>query len=305
MLTVSKKFNPELFSLKHLKRIIPERLDIIPDQTQFNEILHAAKRPRLLLEKYDESEIQRGLKYFGVLDKLAQEGFQDVRLSMDVSDPERARLSLFVDAGGQPNVLGEIDLHSARFALIDERSGHVSDRSQNMLYIQWLRLQNPFKSFTPRRPALPGQHFTGLKIGREVSRLLIYIAEDCGMGGIINLPEFLHAAIIYSWRFRYVSPEAEGLLQALMRDLKGCSLAEASWGMHIGCIKDTASLKTPLWPKEEQVLPLSREWMQYFESREYVDRMHDALDSHHFFFDRDEWQTHCPLKPDGSPVENT
>ncbi len=298
---LSKRLHPGMFRLKHFKRIFPDGMDLVPSEFDMNDLLGDEHRPRLLLDAYDEKEVMRGLEYYGVLAKFEEEGFSDIKVRMDLSDPQQQKVILHLGEHKKEHVLGQIYLHSGMFYSESKYAGKLSGRHCPMLSIQWICMQNPTKPFDNSRPALPGQQYPGLKVGRAVAKLLIYIAEERKLAGILNLPEFLHAAVLYSWRFKFLNPEAEGILQALMRDMKQKTLAEGSWGIQLGCIKHLDSGEALSWFKEEQVLPLRHDWVSHFEGKHYKRKVRESRDRHRFYFDEDLWREKYPLDEEGSP----
>ncbi len=290
----SKRIHPDLFSLRNFRRIFPDQSQLLPSAQDFEDLLSADHQARLLLGHYSMEKISERLEHYGVLAKLKEEGFEKILVRLNMTDPERQQVIIYYDRVSVDNILGEIYLHDGIFRpralFIDKQL----KKRHYMLYIQWLTMQNPTCSFSLSRPALPGQQHPGLKIGHEVMHLLIALAERLKMSGIINIPEFPHAAVLYSRRFRFFNPHAEGQLRALRRDFVSRSLSETSWGIMLNCVREVSSGKPFTWFKEEQVLPLDKEWNEYFKSTKYQTAMRATYQKSRFYFDE---QLFCEINP--------
>src|SRR5207244_228624 len=92
-----------------------------------------------------------------------------------------------------------------------------------------------------------------------------------GAAGIIGIPMYYHAALLYHRLFAYIDPVEEGRFQALMRDLRGLSVAEAARAVADGRVRD-ATLDRPLaWEGREMILPLGDPVRDYLAAPRYAD----------------------------------
>ncbi len=296
----SKRLHPELFPLRHFRRVFMDSSSLLPGDDDFSGLFRDSKSP-LLLGHYSLEMIHERLEHYGVSPKLREEGLDNIHVRMDTSDSERQQVFLYIERDGTEHLLGEISLHDGLFMPTHPFAFELRDQRFFMLYIQWLCLQNPTVPFHPGRPALPGQSHPGLKVGHEVMAMLIALAERMKMSGLINIPEFPHAAVLYSERFRYFNPSAEGRLRAMRRDLAAYTLAQSSWGILRGCVHDIGTGEQLEWFREEQVLPLSKVWTAHFKRREYREAVRETFENTHYAFDDARWHQTCPLNPDGSP----
>jgi len=296
-----KRIHPELFSLKYFEKLLFDDYDLLPSADDMDDLFENSHQAHLFLDYYSSEDILERLEHYGVLPKLKQKGFDKILVTMDLSDEDRQQIQLFDHTPSPDNLLGELALHPGIFKTESRYAGGLRGHRFHMLYIQWLCLQHPRNTFTAQRPALPGQQFPGLKVGREVMRMMIALAEKFKMDGILNVPEFPHAAVLYSRRFRFLNPRSEGILKAFQRDMVDRTLAQASWGITTGCVKDIATNEAQSWFKEEQVLPLSRKWKQHFDDPRYERKVNEVLHQHQFVFDEERWDEIKPLNADGSP----
>jgi len=142
-----------------------------------------------------------------------------------------------------------------------------------------------------------------LKMGKEIMNLIIALGKRLHVDGVINVPEFPHAAVLYSRKFNFLNPTSQAILKAFQRDMVGRTLAEGSWGITIGCVRDLDTERPKRWFQEEQVLPISKRWKNHFAHEKYINKVREGLLKHHFVFDNEKWTRLFPLNPDGSPKE--
>lgn len=215
----------------------------------------------LFLNTFTEGEIRDAIEASGILAGCRDSGYEDLELFLDASNAFRHVLRI--------HPTGKADLLLAEFAL-RVGSFHLPDvvhEPEVMLVAEWVLLQSPEKQFTASRPALPGQKHPGLGMGRAVVDFFLLLARGLRAAGIIEHPEFYHAAVMYSRTFRFLHPAAEGAFLALRRDLAELTFADAAWAVHRGLVRE--GRRTVRWIPEEQVMPLSEELKAYFSSDRY------------------------------------
>jgi hypothetical protein len=103
-----------------------------------------------------------------------------------------------------------------------------------MLYVHWLTLRHPVARFTAGRQQLPGQEVPGLGLARETVELLIRVARRLGLAGLAYRPAWYHTAYTGRYYMRFVDPERQGRFEALMRDLAGVPLLQATMALAEG-----------------------------------------------------------------------
>lgn len=211
--------DPGAFILKYFREILfnssklpKDAADLVPKEGDWENFFNDGATPHLLMGRYTRDQIMEALEDYGLLPKLRLEGIEKVLLELELSDMERQQLFLYNAYKGKDRLLAELHLHPGQFITDSPFAGEMAGKRYKMLYIQWLCLQHPGLSFTSQRPALPGQNHPGLKMGRQVMALLFALAEQMGMDGIINVPEFPHTAVIYSRRFRFLNPDRKSVV---------------------------------------------------------------------------------------------
>jgi len=174
-------------------------------------------RQRLLLGFYTAGGLELAFHRYGTLQQVARLGYRDFRVVFDQGGAgERMRLLAEADGLDGPQVLVE--------AILEKRPC----LGVPMLYIHWLSLRNPRARFSELRPRLPGQEVPGLGMAREAATLLMRMAVRLGLGGVVFRPSHYHLAYSARHGFAFVDPDREGRFQALVRDLAGRPLLEAT-----------------------------------------------------------------------------
>ncbi|HLE44332.1 MAG TPA: histone deacetylase, partial [Methylomirabilota bacterium] len=104
----------------------------------------------------------------------------------------------------------------------------------DVLYVHWLTLRNPRAQFSERRPRLPGQDVPGLGLAREAGSMLARMAVRLGLGGVVIRPAHYHMAYAARHEFAFMDPARQGRFEALVRDLTGLTLLEATTALDEG-----------------------------------------------------------------------
>ena len=229
------------------------------------------------------------LEHLGYLELLRARGYPDVQIDLDLSDPFRHVLRLYDGPERTPDRL-LVDLRM-RLADAPERGpfeGSDAGRRSGYLVVEWLALQSPRQRFDARRGLvpLPGQRFPGLGVGAQTLALVVRIAERLGKRGVLTHPSWYHNAIFYRPRFRFIDPAAQGMLDALIRDMAGYTLGEVAWAVDLGAVTDLDAGAPYGWQSSEELLPLVPEDAAWFDSDEYAEARRQAAAERHFRLDR-------------------
>ena len=304
MARLSKEIHPGLRRLTRFSRVTRSGgSDLLPSAGDLDGLTGGRGSGQLFLGYYDKAAIEQRLQSYGATDTLKELGFDDIRVHLDTRDSNRQRLIICHKQLDYDHLLGELAMTVGEFIPQIMSDPRLSGRSYSMLYIQWLCLQNPRQPFTPDRPALPGQRHPGLGLGRTVMSMFENMAETLNLDGIINIPEYMHNAILYSRKFHFLNPVVEGRMKALMRDVGHMPLTQLSWGVEQGCVveKDTGHRVEGM--HEEQVYPRARAFVRYFDSPLYRTTVEKTAESLTYVFDEACYLTKTPLKADGSPMD--
>jgi len=233
----------------------------------------------LFLDYYSVEGLRLALESYGFFEEIRRKDLGEPKISVHRHDKGYDIVRVHTEKTEFPVV----ELVAQTGPLPEQACKLVPDsRGRSFLHIRWLRLQNPLKKVKPERPLLPGQDFVGLGLGREMMVLLQMVCNRLQLDGIVELPERLHNAALYFKRFRFLDPEMQGILTAILRDTQKHSLTELAWGMEIGALVHQETRKTYRWIAKEQVLPRAGPIRSYFKSQAYRDQARAVMEANHF-----------------------
>jgi acetoin utilization deacetylase AcuC-like enzyme len=182
------------------------------------------RRQRVLLGFYTAAGVELAFYRYGIFDHLERLGYRQLRAAFDAPG-EGERLRILGQTGGEEHVLVEAVLERRRVAGVDA------------LYVHWLSLRNPRAQFSDRRPRLPGQDVPGLGLMSEIGTMLALMAARLGLGAVVFRPSHFHTAYAARRVFQFVDPDRQGRFEALLRDLAGVPLLEATSAVAAGHVR--------------------------------------------------------------------
>ncbi len=183
----------------------------------------APRTPRLL-GFYTAEGVEYALFRFGLLTHIHRLGYQDLHFNIGQSATGET-LKVTGMSGGQRHLL--IDL-------VVERRPY---KDGQVLFVNWLELSHPRASFSSTRPQLPGQRAPGLGMSREAGEVLGRMARRLGLLGVMVRPAHYHVAYSARSRFQFTDPARQGRFVALLRDLRGMPLLEATRAVAEGRVR--------------------------------------------------------------------
>ena len=116
------------------------------------------------------------LERSGILAQLRSKGFRALRVELDTRNGAAHTLRVVCDEGPEELLL-ELRAGRSRSAVPD----------MEVIFVEWLLLQNPRAEFSARRPQLPGQQHPGLGLLRDVNghEFLLHDGRARGMAEAI------------------------------------------------------------------------------------------------------------------------
>ena len=255
---------------------------------------------------YDERRLTGKLRKIGMMQILNRRGYRNLRIHMAKQDNYTSRL--YVDSVDFPD--GEtrlVELIVREGVFRPKKSfipGFDFQEGLSMLLIEWLALQDPRASFSEDKPRLPGQQHPGVGGLKNMQELLYIFGRDLEKDAIIDIPEYYHAAVIYSRmyseiysrKYSFFSPVDAGMLEAVMRDFKDIPLAEVSFAVTFDCLLDARTGEQVRWKPSEQMYPISKKLHRYFEQKEYREILENTMNGLSFTMD---WERFRRLKEQG------
>jgi acetoin utilization deacetylase AcuC-like enzyme len=225
----------------------------------------APKRTRFL-SHFSLHGVELLLERLGLLDQLRLRGFRHPCVDIDLSG----------SVGDTLRVWSEPDRRELLMELRASRNSRVVSGCE-VLFIEWLLLQNPRAHFGPYRRPLPGQKHPGLALLKEVFGWLVVVGEVLDLDGIYYVPSSYHVAIQSRRRVRFLEPAHEAWMQALDQLFEGVSLAEASNTIADGKIVEETTGYRLKWKGYPMVLPVSEKLRERVTGEAYEERVAEVL----------------------------
>jgi hypothetical protein len=126
-----------------------------------------------------------------------------------------------------------------------------------LVWIEWLLLQNPRLGFTAERPPLPGQKHPGLGLLRETMAAMVLVCDRLGLDGIGVTASHFHPAAQGLGDRRLLDPSDEPLFAALLDAVRGLPLAAACRAVEEGGLVDQETGQPFVWRPLSLVYPVS------------------------------------------------
>lgn len=246
----------------------------------------------LFLNRFTGEDIEDLLDKSGIINILNSCGFAHHETVLSKDDGAVHRLLIYDGKPSPERLLVDLRISELTYIPDSAVTGGMLKRARfAMLAVEWLTLQNPAKGFDPDRPPLPGQNHPGLGGVNQVIALIERFAAETGASGILDVPEQFHAAAMYSRRFRFVDPEREAMVRAVLRDLHDYRLPDIAWGFATGTVYEKNTGQPARYHPAEQIFPIDRQLTDYFNSPRYRRRVTDAMKIMHFEFDHEKMKS--------------
>lgn len=215
-------FEPLRARYGRVARSLPRELLGPDDEDDLGDLfpLAAPRSERKLLGFYTEAGVELALWRYGILSHLRRIGYDQLRTCID-DGGAGDRFRLFGTAADATGKRTEHLLIEAVYAR------EVID-GEECLYVHWMTLRDPRGSFEAGRPRLPGQEVPGLGLAPEATEMLVRMAERLGLSGVALRPAWYHVAVACRAEYRFADPARQGRFEALLRDLAGIPLVEAT-----------------------------------------------------------------------------
>ncbi len=233
-----------------------------------SQLLLGYYQPRIIDEFFRRYRIPKLLSTLGISD--------EIKTRLDLEDPFLHKFTLYTGEFTDDSKLVEIFFRKRALPIPSFRT---KDKRADCLYIDWLMMQNPYRKFMPKKPALPGQKYPGLRIGGHVLEILFNIARRIRSDGLANSPNYLHTAVLFSKEFMFIDPEIQAISEATKNYLlKRYSLWTVAWASVYGAIIHLEDDRPFAWNSSPMLLPISSMMKEYFNSRWYRSRLRDSKD---------------------------
>lgn len=224
----------------------PDALDWELSASDIMPAVGESRGSRKFLGYYSKHGLELALERYGLLKRLRALGYYGISLDFDL-DPR---------SGHTLRILAE-EFPDAPLAEIRVLRDRERVPGMELLYVEWLLLQNPRGQFTAERPRLPGQTRPGLGLLREVVALLTLACERLEMDGLAATAGHFHLVARSIGYFRFVDPRDEARFEAYRDALDGVPLARATRLAESGQVVDRATGDPVPWQPTLMVHPVS------------------------------------------------
>ena len=251
--------------------------------------LQSSSREKRFLRTFTADGLFSIMKKVGLVEHLSKLGIDDVFTTIDVDDTGINYMKIYWKEEKPEMMLFDLRLSENRF-LPDKRFFENEDSiiPYDMVVIEWLSAQNPMVTFSSDKPQLPGQSRPGLGILRYCFDMMYIVAREIIKDGFLDIPDHFHGAVMYSKKFKFFDPAHEGVLRALMRDLRQYSLYDITWGILTGTIIEQYTNAPQPYDPSEQIFYVSERMRHYFHSGKYKNTYNKYLKRKKFKFNYDE-----------------
>jgi hypothetical protein len=243
---------------------------------------------KLFLGTFNLEEVSHLLEQARLFSHLAGLGYENVKVMIDVDNAGVSYLKLFHKSSNPRNLLFDLRLSESTFIPNKVNFKENASEAYDMIVIEWLSSQDPHRDFSSERPQLPGQGFPGLGVLDHCFEIMHMIGRRLNKDGFLDIPDHIHGAIMYAKEFKFFDPAHEGVLRALMRDLKDYSLSDISWGIITGTVIEKYKNEPQPFDPSEQVYYISPRLRGHFLSRKYKSVFSKYYRRKHFRFDYEE-----------------
>lgn len=269
------------------KESVPKNEPHLVEEKDLLSGLALKKGSSLFLGKYSINEVGAVLKKRSFNKDAKKRNLWPVVFDLDSLEyPPLQRLQIFFKQKKPENMIVDLKIKEGIFRPKQNASFPIQPSGYKFLYLEWLTLQNPLQRFTSEKSPLPGQAYPGLNLGKKVMDLFIYLARLTKCDGLFAFPAYFHNALLFSRQFRFLNPAKEGEVLAVRQLFKKIPFKQLAWIVHLNCLKRSNG-QLYEWKAEEQVYPINKTLIQYFDSREYKRRVREAKDNLRFSIDWD------------------
>jgi hypothetical protein len=240
----------------------------------------------LFLGRYSLNEVLAVMKKRGFLKEATKRKLWPLDYELDSREYPLQRLQIFYKDRSPENLVVDLKIREAEYPLKVRLGGLNALLTPRSLILEWLTLQNPAEEFTEKHPPLPGQTRPGLAMSKKIMDTFVYLARLTHKDCLLAFPAYFHNALLFSRYFRFTNPEKEGEVAAIRKAFSHVPFKQLAWVVHLNCLKRKDG-SVYEWRSEEQVFPLNRALREYFDSREYRDRVRAAQKGQEFVVDRE------------------
>ena len=210
-------------------------------------VVPGAGPPPRVLGALSRLAIEMSLEEVGILDRVRALGFANPAIEVAYGG----------DVGDTIRLLGEDSTADVLMELRVSRNRRVLP-GMELLYVEWLRLQNPRLPFGVTQPQLPGQDHPGLGLLREIVAWIVLLAERLHLDGVASTSSQYYMAVLGRHHLQFMDQAGQARFEALYELLGGMRLADAERALAEGRVTDAETGRPVRWEPAVTVLPVSK-----------------------------------------------
>ncbi|MBN2279364.1 MAG: hypothetical protein JXQ65_02165 [Candidatus Marinimicrobia bacterium] len=248
-------------------------------------------KSKLFLGIFSNAGLKYMLNQFHLIEELENLGLTNITSEIETSDSHTHKLYIYSGEPNPSNVICELVAKKGPLHFEKGLLKNYPKVQMNFLQIEWLLLQNPKKRFADDRPRLPGQSYPGLGLGKNLMVLIMILAQNAGLDGIINKPHFFHTAFMFTKKFVFVDPYKQAEIEMLSKDLlKKYSFYHLSWASFFECIVNEKTGSVFHWEPDFLIFPMTKRLLKYFDSKEYKKQVMMYKNDFKYRLDEDKYK---------------
>ena len=226
----------------------PGRADWTLSEDDMQLLVPPESRDTKVLGEYSRHGIELTLERLGILNQVRAKGYTHPSVTVHTASSLGHTIRMYGDAARQ-EMLMELRVRRDRTTMA----------GMDLLYAEWLLLQNPRKQFAEDRPRLPGQVHPGLGLLAEIVALMVVMCERLGLDGIMFVPAHYYMAALGRRHLVFVHPQDAAVYEALHRAVSGLALAAATSAIEEGKVIDATTQVAVAWHTPLMILPVNEE----------------------------------------------
>jgi len=199
-----------------------------------------------VLGAFSRHAIEVSLEEVGILDLVRRRGYPDPTVE----------IAFGTGAGELIRLYGDTERTELLMELRVSRNRRLVP-GMEVLYVEWLLLQDPHRAFSAVAPRLPGQTHPGLGMLREVVAWIILLCERLELDGMASAPSQYYMAVLGRHHVQFLDPALQARFAALHGLLAGMPLPEAEAALAAGRVVDAERGEPVRWKPGVAVFPVS------------------------------------------------
>ncbi|NIO49293.1 MAG: hypothetical protein GTN73_07660 [Candidatus Aminicenantes bacterium] len=254
------------------------------EEEEIFSTLEEKRGTSLFLGRYTLNEVIAVLTKKSFFKEAQKRKLWPLEFDLDSSEFPLQRFQIFYRETKPENMIVDLKIKEGAFYPKKKIASYFPLSEYKFLSLDWLTLQNPLLDFSLEKSPLPGQKHPGLNLGKKVFDIFVYLARLSKKDGVLAFPNYFHNALLFSRFFYFLNPEKMGEVLAIRASFPDVSFKKLAWIVYLECMRDKKGKKYE-WKAEEQVFPLNKALINYFDSKKYKEKVKESKEQLSFEID--------------------